>query len=73
MYTAVLTDAISRWKKMKGMNVKFATGTDEHGMKVIIFGVHTAPGISQLLDNHVMSVKAALRPQHLVLNPHTML
>ncbi|XP_064638975.1 methionine--tRNA ligase, mitochondrial-like isoform X2 [Lineus longissimus] len=34
MYTAVLTDAISRWKQMKRMNVKFATGTDEHGMKI---------------------------------------
>ncbi|MCL1936356.1 MAG: methionine--tRNA ligase [Defluviitaleaceae bacterium] len=33
-YTTVATDTIARYKKMKGYNVKFLTGTDEHGEKI---------------------------------------
>ncbi len=33
-YEAVLTDAIARYKKMRGFDVYMCTGTDEHGLKV---------------------------------------
>jgi len=33
-YTAVLADAISRYLRLRGDDVLFATGTDEHGQKV---------------------------------------
>lgn len=33
-YTTVATDTISRYKKMRGFDVKFLTGTDEHGQKI---------------------------------------
>ncbi len=33
-YEAVLTDAISRYKKLRGYDVYFLTGTDEHGQKI---------------------------------------
>lgn len=33
-YEAVLTDAIARYKKMRGYDVYMCTGTDEHGLKV---------------------------------------
>ncbi len=33
-YEIVLTDAIARYKKMRGYDVFFLTGTDEHGQKI---------------------------------------
>ena len=34
LYTAVIADTLARWHRVKGHNVIFCTGTDEHGMKV---------------------------------------
>ncbi len=33
-YTTIACDAISRYKRMKGYDVHFLTGTDEHGQKI---------------------------------------
>ena len=33
-YEIVLTDAIARYKRMQGYDVRFLTGTDEHGQKI---------------------------------------
>ncbi len=33
-YTTVACDSMSRYKKARGYNVKFLTGTDEHGQKI---------------------------------------
>ena len=30
-YCTVATDAMARYKRLQGYNVKFLTGTDEHG------------------------------------------
>ncbi|MGA8296255.1 MAG: class I tRNA ligase family protein, partial [Acidimicrobiales bacterium] len=34
-YTMVLADAIARWHRLSGDDVRFLTGTDEHGLKVL--------------------------------------
>ena len=34
MYTTLACDVLARFKQLDGMNVKFLTGTDEHGQKV---------------------------------------
>ena len=34
-YTTIAADAISRYRRMKGHDVFFLTGTDEHGQKVL--------------------------------------
>ena len=34
MYTTLACDVVARFKRLDGMNVKFVTGTDEHGQKV---------------------------------------
>ncbi|OWF41858.1 methionine--tRNA ligase, mitochondrial-like [Mizuhopecten yessoensis] len=34
LYTALVADSLSRWKKLKGYETFFATGTDEHGLKI---------------------------------------
>ena len=33
-YTTVAADAIARYKRIKGFDVMFLTGTDEHGQKI---------------------------------------
>ena len=33
-YEIVLTDAIARFKRLQGFDVRFQTGTDEHGQKI---------------------------------------
>ncbi|MBQ9491312.1 MAG: methionine--tRNA ligase [Firmicutes bacterium] len=35
-YTTIIADVIARYKKIRGYNVKFLTGTDEHGQKIEI-------------------------------------
>jgi hypothetical protein len=34
LYSALIADALSRWKRLKGKETLFSTGTDEHGSKV---------------------------------------
>ncbi|MGC1784864.1 MAG: methionine--tRNA ligase [Acidobacteriaceae bacterium] len=33
-YTTIAADALARWKRMRGFDVHFLTGTDEHGQKI---------------------------------------
>ena len=33
-YTTIATDTMSRYKKLRGFDVKFLTGSDEHGQKI---------------------------------------
>lgn len=33
-YTSIASDALARFKRLDGYNVKFLTGTDEHGLKI---------------------------------------
>ena len=33
-YTTIVADAIARYKRLKGFDVYFQTGTDEHGQKI---------------------------------------
>ena len=34
IYTTVVADVIARYKRMRGFDVRFLTGTDEHGQKI---------------------------------------
>ena len=34
IYTTVVADTIARYKRMRGYDVRFVTGTDEHGQKM---------------------------------------
>ena len=34
VYTTIICDAIARYKRLKGENVTFITGVDEHGLKI---------------------------------------
>ncbi|XP_038137225.1 methionine--tRNA ligase, mitochondrial [Cyprinodon tularosa] len=34
LYSAVIADCLHRWKLLQGFDSRFATGTDEHGLKI---------------------------------------
>ena len=34
-YTTIVADVLARWHRLRGRDVTFLTGTDEHGLKVM--------------------------------------
>ena len=45
-YEIVLADSIARYKRFAGYDVRFMTGTDEHGQKIAVSYTHlTLPTI----------------------------
>lgn len=57
LYTTVVTDALARFNRLVGHDVRFLTGTDEHGQK--LEKVATAEGIRpiEVADRHVKTFR----------------
>ena len=49
-YTTIACDIISRFKKLKGENVFFLTGTDEHGQKVEKAAINSSTSPKEFVD-----------------------
>ena len=52
-YCTVATDAMARYKRLQGYNVKFLTGTDEHGQKIEDKAKEAGITPQQFVDNIV--------------------
>ena len=50
-YEIVLADSIARFKRMQGYDVRFQTGTDEHGQKIEIKAGESGVTPKQFVDN----------------------
>ncbi len=50
-YEAVLADSIARFKRMEGYDVRFQTGTDEHGQKIEIKAEEAGVTPKAFVDN----------------------
>ncbi len=50
-YEAVLADSIVRFKRMQGYDVRFQTGTDEHGQKIELKAAEAGITPKQFVDN----------------------
>lgn len=50
-YCTVLTDVLARYKRMRGYDVMFLTGTDEHGMKIEQKAAQAGVTPKQFVDN----------------------
>ncbi|BDC34859.1 hypothetical protein Noda2021_08170 [Candidatus Dependentiae bacterium Noda2021] len=54
LYSTVLADVSARWNKLKGNNVFFLTGTDEHGQKIAqaayAAGMQPKPFVDSFID-----------------------
>ncbi|WP_159650020.1 methionine--tRNA ligase [Erysipelothrix aquatica] len=57
IYEIVLADAIARFKRAQGFNVRFQTGTDEHGQKIEDYAI--AAGITP--KEHVDNISTIIR------------
>ena len=59
-YCTVATDAMARYKRLQGYNVKFLTGTDEHGQKIEDKAREAGITPQQFVDNIVLGQKGVL-------------
>ena len=59
-YSAVLADAIARYKKLQGYDVIFQTGMDEHGQKVQQKAEEKKQNPQDFVDNISLEVKRVL-------------
>ncbi|NHN31065.1 methionine--tRNA ligase [Paenibacillus agricola] len=56
-YTTVAGDAMSRYKRLRGYNVKYLTGTDEHGQKIERKALEKGVTPQQFVDDIVVGIK----------------
>ena len=59
-YCTVATDTMARYKRLQGYNVKFLTGTDEHGQKIEDKAREAGITPQQFVDNIVLGEKGVL-------------
>ena len=59
-YCTVATDAMARYKRLQGYNVKFLTGTDEHGQKIEDKAKEAGVTPQQYVDNIVLGERGVL-------------
>ncbi|MBQ3089060.1 MAG: methionine--tRNA ligase [Oscillospiraceae bacterium] len=59
-YCTVATDTMARYKRLQGYNVKFLTGTDEHGQKIEDKAKEAGVTPQQFVDNIVLSPRGVL-------------
>ena len=50
-YEIVLADAIARYKRLKGYDVYFQTGTDEHGQKIELKALEKGVNPQEFVDD----------------------
>ena len=56
-YTTVAADAMARYKRLRGYDVKFLTGTDEHGQKIERIAKQNGINPKEYVDNIVTWIK----------------
>ena len=56
-YTQIICDCISRYKRLKGEDVFFLTGTDEHGQKVLRSAENAGMDTIEFIDGVVLKFK----------------
>jgi methionyl-tRNA synthetase len=56
-YTTVCCDTMARWKRLRGYDVYFLTGTDEHGQKIEEAAAKAGVTPQAFVDNIVAGVK----------------
>ena len=56
-YEIVLADSIARFKRMQGYDVRFQTGTDEHGQKIELKAAEAGKTPKQFVDEEAGEIK----------------
>lgn len=60
-YEKVCADVIARWKRLKGIDVFFLTGTDEHGQKIENYAKKAGLSPQEFLDKQVPLFKELVK------------
>lgn len=58
-YTTIAADIMARWKRLNGFNVRFTTGTDEHGAKMAAAAKEKGKTPTELVDEMSEKFKEA--------------
>ena len=58
IYTTVITDCITRFKKLQGIDTFFLTGTDEHGLKIQQIAENNGKNPKEFVDEKVEKIKS---------------
>lgn len=56
-YCTVMADAMARFKRLSGYDVRFMTGTDEHGQKIATISEEAGVSPQEYVDNVVDGIK----------------
>ena len=56
-YEIVLADSIARFKRLQGYDVRFQTGTDEHGQKIEEKAIEAGLSCKEFVDNVAAEIK----------------
>ena len=59
LYSTLLADVVTRWNALKGKDVFFLTGTDEHGQKIAQAAEKAGKSPQEFIDNFVPDFKTA--------------
>jgi methionyl-tRNA synthetase len=59
LYATLLADVLARWEKLQGKQVKFVTGTDEHGQKVAQAAQAAGKEPQDFVDSFIPAYKQA--------------
>lgn len=69
LYTTLVADTVARYKRQRGFETFFLTGTDEHGVNIERAAEKSGLPVKQHVDNIVNEFKAAFAPYQLT-NDH---
>ncbi len=58
VYEIILADSIARFKRLQGYNVRFQTGTDEHGQKIEEYAKASGKTPKDFVDNVAKGIKS---------------
>ena len=61
-YCTVMADAMARFKRLAGYDVRFLTGTDEHGQKIQDIAKEKGVTPQEYVDEIVSGIKTCGRP-----------
>ena len=61
MYELILTDCVARFYKLKGQEVYFQTGSDEHGLKIAEKAKQAKMSEKEYVDSVVIKIKETLK------------
>src|SRR5438309_10290559 len=62
LYTTMVADTVARYKRQRGFETFFLTGTDEHGLNIERAAEKNGLPVKQQVDTIVNEVKSAFAP-----------